>query len=297
MGRRVGFIGLGVMGKPMAMNLIKTGHVLTVYDHHDFNIRALEALGARPAGSSKQVAEESEVVITMLPDAPNVENATLEANGIMNGINAGSTYIDMSSISPIVTKKIAEAAQRRGVGMLDAPVSGGEKGARDRTLTIMVGGASRDFDASLPILQALGKNIIHCGGIGAGQTVKACNQILVAAVLEAASEALVLGTKAGVSPAIILQVISSGYAMKVLEARGQLLLKRDFNPGFKARLHHKDLSIAMAVGSEYNAPLPVTGLIREMIGAMKALGRGDYDHTGIITILEDLAEAKVENKE
>jgi 2-hydroxy-3-oxopropionate reductase len=288
-GQRIGFIGLGVMGKPMSMNLIRAGHTLTVYDHHDANIRELEKLGASPAHSSKEVAERSNVVITMLPDSPNVEEATLGANGIFNGIEAGCTYIDMSTISPIVTRKIAEIARGKGVVMLDAPVSGGEKGAREASLTIMVGGASKDFDDCLPILQALGKDIVHCGGIGAGQTVKACNQILVAGVLEAASEALVLGSKAGVDPAVVLKVIASGYAMRVLDARGPLLLKRDFKPGFKVRLHHKDLSIAMAVGAEYNVPLPVTGLIREMMGAMKALGREEYDHSGIITILEDLA--------
>lgn len=293
MGRRVGFIGLGVMGKPMAVNLIKAGHVLTVYDHHDANIRELEKLGAKPARSSKEVAETSDVVITMLPDAPNVEDAAFGSNGILSGIRAGSTYIDMSTISPIVTRKIAEAAAGKGVGMLDAPVSGGERGAREGTLTIMVGGTSKDFDGSLPVLQALGKSIVHCGGVGAGQTVKACNQILVAGVLEAASEALVLGTKAGLDPAIVLKVIASGYAMKVLDARGPLMLKGDFKPGFKTRLHYKDLSIAMAAAAEYNVPLPVTGLIREMMGAMKALGRGEYDHSGIITILEDLAGTKV----
>jgi len=281
------------MGKPMAANLIKAGHVLTVYDHHDVNINELVGFGARPAKSSKEVAEASDVVITMLPDAPNVEEAALGSDGILSGIRAGSTYIDMSSISPIVTRKIADTAAKKGVGILDAPVSGGEKGAREGTLTIMVGGASKDFDASLPILRALGKNILHCGGVGAGQIVKACNQILVAAVLEAASEALVLGTKAGVDPAIVLNVIASGYAMKVLDARGPLLLKGDFTPGFKTRLHWKDLSIAMAAAAEYNVPLPVTGLIREMMGAMKALGRGEYDHSGIITILEDLAGTKV----
>jgi 2-hydroxy-3-oxopropionate reductase len=277
----------------MSVNLIKAGHLLTVYDHHDINIRELVGFGARPASSSKEVAEASDVVITMLPDAPNVEEAALGSNGILSEIRAGSTYIDMSTISPIVTRKIAEIAARKGVGMLDAPVSGGEKGAREGTLTIMVGGTSKDFDASLPILQALGKNIVHCGGVGAGQTVKACNQILVAAVLEAASEALVLGTKAGVDPTIVLNVIASGYAMKVLDVRGPLLLKGDFKPGFKTRLHCKDLSIAMAAAAEYNVPLPVTGLIREMMGAMKALGRGEYDHSGIITILEDLAGTKV----
>ncbi len=292
MERRIGFIGLGVMGKPMATNLIKAGHSLTVYDHHQENVMALEKLGAKPAASSMEVAAQSDVIITMLPDTPNVEEAALGSHGVFTGIKAGSTYIDMSTISPIVTRKIAELARGKGVATLDAPVSGGEKGAMEASLTIMVGGAKKDFDDSLPILQTLGKNIIHCGGTGAGQTVKACNQILVAGVLETASEALVLGTKAGVDPALVLKVIANGYAMRVLDSRGPLMLKEDFRPGFKARLHYKDLSIAMALGSEYNVPLPVTGLVREMMGAMKALGREDYDHSGIITILDDLAGKK-----
>lgn len=291
--RRIGFIGLGVMGKPMSMNLIKAGHALTVYDHHQENIFELEKLGARPATSSMEVAERSDVIITMLPDTPNVEEAAVGSHGIFTGIKAGSTYIDMSTISPMVTRKIAEIARGKGVAMLDAPVSGGEKGAMEASLTIMVGGGKKDFDDSLPILQTLGKNIIHCGGIGAGQTVKACNQILVAGVLETASEALVLGIRAGVDPAIVLKVIASGYAMRVLDARGPLMLKGDFRPGFKTRLHYKDLSIAMALASEYNVQLPVTGLVREMMGAMKALGREEYDHSGILTILDDLAGKKV----
>jgi 2-hydroxy-3-oxopropionate reductase len=291
-GRKIGFIGLGVMGKPMAMNLIKAGHKLTVYDHHDINMSELAKLGASVANSPKEVAKESDIAITMLPDSPQVEEAALAQNGILNGIKAGSMYIDMSTISPITTRKVAEIAARNGVAMLDAPVSGGEKGARQATLTIMVGGTSRDFDDCLPVLQALGKNIIHCGKVGAGQTVKACNQILVAGVLETASEALLLGTKAGVDPAVVLKVIASGYAMQVLDVRGPFLLQRDFKPGFKTRLHYKDLSIAMEVGSEFNVPLPVTGLIREMMGAMKAVGREEYDHSGIITILEDLAGGK-----
>jgi 2-hydroxy-3-oxopropionate reductase len=294
MGWKIGFIGLGIMGKPMSRNLIKAGHELTVFDVVDAPVRELEKEGARVARSSKEVAEKNDLIITMLPDSPDVEKAALGPGGVFEGIRAGTTYIDMSTISPVTTKKLAEAAKAKGVRILDAPVSGGERGAIEATLTIMVGGAREDFDNCLPIFQAMGKNIVYCGGVGSGQVVKACNQILVAGVLEAASEALVLGTKAGVDPEIVLKVIAGGYAMRVLDVRGPLILKGDFKPGFKTKLHYKDLGIALAAGSEYGVPLPVTGLIHEMMGAMKVWDRGEYDHSGIITVLQDLA--KVETK-
>lgn len=290
---KIGFIGLGIMGKPMAKNLIKAGHELTVFDIVEPAVQELEKLGASRARSSKEVASKVDLVITMLPDSPDVERAAFGSEGIFEGIRAGSTFIDMSTISPVTTKKVAEAATAKRVRVLDAPVSGGEKGAIDATLTIMVGGNKQVFDDSLPIFQAMGKNIVYCGEIGSGQVVKACNQILVAGVLETASEALVLGAKAGVDPEIVLKVIAGGYAMRVLDVRGPLVLKRDFKPGFKTRLHYKDLGIALAAGSEYGASLPVTSLIHEMMGAMKVLGRGETDHSAIITLLEDLAKVEV----
>jgi len=293
MDRKIGFIGLGIMGKPMSKNLIKAGHELTVYDVVEAPLRELQALGAKVAGSSKEVAEKTDLIITMLPDSPDVEKAALGSGGVFEGIRAGSTYIDMSTISPVTTKKLAERAKAKNVRILDAPVSGGEKGAVDATLTIMVGGDKKVFENSLPIFQAMGKTIVHCGDDGAGQVVKACNQILVAGVLESAGEALVLGAKAGVDPEIVLKVIAGGYAMRVLDVRGPLVLKRDFKPGFKTRLHYKDLGIALSAGSEYGVPLPVTGLIHEMMGAMKVSGRGEYDHSAIVTILEDLARVQV----
>jgi len=290
---KIGFIGLGIMGKPMAKNLIKAGHELTVFDIVEPAVEELEKLGADRARSSKEAASKVDLVITMLPDSPDVEKAALGAEGVFEGIRAGSTYIDMSTISPITTKKVAEAATNKRVRVLDAPVSGGEKGAIDATLTIMVGGSKQVFDECLPVFQAMGKNIVYCGEVGSGQVVKACNQILVAGVLETASEALVLGAKAGVDPEIVLRVIAGGYAMRVLDVRGPLVLKRDFKPGFKTRLHYKDLGIALAAGSEYGAPLPVTSLIHEMMGAMKVLGRGETDHSAVITLLEDLAKVEV----
>jgi 2-hydroxy-3-oxopropionate reductase len=291
-GSKIGFVGLGIMGKPMSKNLIKAGHELTVYDVVDAPLKELEKEGAKVAHSAREVAEKSDLVITMLPDSPDVEKAALGANGIFEGIKKESTYIDMSTISPVTSKKLAEVAKAKGVRILDAPVSGGEKGATEATLTIMVGGAKDIFDDCVPVFQAMGKNIVYCGGVGSGQVVKACNQILVAGVLEAASEALVLGTKAGVDPETVLKVIAGGYAMRVLDARGPLILKGDFKPGFKTRLHYKDLGIALAAGSEYGVPLPVTGLIHEMMGVMKVWGRGEYDHSGIITVLQELAKSE-----
>jgi 2-hydroxy-3-oxopropionate reductase len=294
MGSKIGFVGLGIMGKPMSKNLIKAGHELTVYDVVDAPLKELENAGAKVGHSAKEVAEKSDLIITMLPDSPDVDKAVLGPSGIFDGIKKGSTYIDMSTISPVTSKKLAEAAKAKGVRILDAPVSGGEKGAIEATLTIMVGGAKDVFDDCLPVFQTMGKNIVYCGGVGSGQVVKACNQILVAGVLEAASEALVLGTKAGVDPETVLKVIAGGYAMRVLDARGPLILKGDFRPGFKTKLHYKDLGIALSAGSEYGVPLPVTSLIHEMMGAMKAGGRGEYDHSGIITVLQELA--KLETK-
>jgi 2-hydroxy-3-oxopropionate reductase len=290
---KIGFIGLGIMGKPMAKNLIKAGHELTVFDIVESTVKELESLGAARARSSKEVAKQTDLIITMLPDSPDVEKAAFGADGIFDGIRSGSTYIDMSTISPVTTKKVAESAKAKSVRVLDAPVSGGEKGAIDATLTIMVGGTKSVFDDCLKIFQVMGKNIVYCGETGSGQVVKACNQILVAGVLETAGEALVLGAKAGVDPEVVLKVIAGGYAMKVLDVRGPLLLNRNFQPGFKTRLHYKDLGIALAAGSEYGVPLPVTSLIHEMMCAMKVLGRGETDHSAIVTLLEDLAKVEV----
>jgi len=290
---KIGFIGLGIMGKPMSKNLIKAGHELTVFDIVDSAVKELESMGAKSARSSKAVAAWADLVITMLPDSPDVEKAALGPDGVFDGIKSGSIYIDMSTISPVTSKKVAEFAKAKGVRVLDAPVSGGEKGAIDGTLTIMVGGAKSVFDDCSPIFQVMGKNIVYCGEAGSGQVVKACNQILVAGVLETASEALVLGAKAGVDPEVVLKVIAGGYAMRVLDVRGPLVLKRNFQPGFKTRLHYKDLGIALAAGSEYGVPLPVTSLIHEMMGAMKVLNRGETDHSAIVTLLEDLAKVEV----
>jgi len=221
MGQKIGFIGLGVMGKPMSRNLIKAGYELTVCKHvAEGPVKELESAGAKVAFSPKEVARRNDVVITMVPDSPDVENVTLGPSGIFEEMRPGSTYIDMSTISPVSTKRFAEAAKAKGVRILDAPVSGGEKGATEATLTIMVGGSREVFNKCLPIFQAMGQSILYCGESGSGQVVKACNQIVVGAALESTSEALVLGAKAGVDPETVLKVIAGGYAARVLEIKG-----------------------------------------------------------------------------
>lgn len=294
----IGFIGLGIMGRPMARNLVSAGYELVVHDINREPVKELEGLGAKEAFSPKEVAAQSDVIITMLPDSPDVELVALGPDGVMEGIRPGSIYVDMSTISPTVAVKTAEAAAEKGVKALDAPVSGGDVGAQKGTLSIMVGGDEETFNEVLPIFQVLGKNIVLCGDNGAGQTVKACNQILVAITIEGVAEALVLGAKAGVDPAKIVQVLSGGLARcGILGNRGERILNRDFEPGFRCRLHYKDLRIAVAAGQAYEAALPVTSLVHEMFKQMTLSGRGDLDHTGLISVVEELSQIQVKKFE
>ena len=290
----IGFIGLGIMGKPMAYNLMKAGYELVISNRNPVPADELAAEGATTVGSPQAVAEQSDVVITMLPDSPHVRTVVTGENGVLAGAKAGTLVIDMSTISPVVTQEVAQAAQARGVRMLDAPVSGGDVGAQQGTLSIMVGGSAEDFAQAKPIFGVLGKTIVHVGGIGAGQVVKACNQIVVALTIEAVSEALVLGSKAGVDPAVILQVLSGGLAAnRVMEVRGPNFLKHDFRPGFKIALHHKDLGIALAAGREYGVALPVTAIVDQMLQAVKLRGQGDQDHSALLTLIEDWAQHRI----
>ncbi len=294
MSTRIGFIGLGIMGKPMAHNLMKAGHKLVVYNRSQAPVKELAADGATGADSPKAVASQSEVVITMLPDSPQVQEVMTGKEGVLAGAKAGTLVIDMSTISPVVTQEVAKVAQAQGVRMLDAPVSGGDVGARQGTLSIMVGGSAEDFEQARPIFEVLGKTVVHVGGTGAGQVVKACNQIVVALTIEAVSEALVLGSKAGVDPSVILKVLSGGLAAnRVMEVRGPNFLQHNFQPGFKIALHHKDLGIALAAGREYGVPLPVTALVDQMLQALKLRGQGDQDHSAILTLIEDLAQHRI----
>lgn len=290
----IGFIGLGIMGKPMAYNLMKAGYELVISNRNPVPADELAAEGATIVGSPQAVAKQSDVVITMLPDSPHVWTVVTGENGVLAGAQAGTLVIDMSTISPVVTQEVAQAAQARGVRMLDAPVSGGDVGAQQGTLSIMVGGSAEDFAQAKPLFEVLGKTIVHVGGIGAGQVVKACNQIVVALTIEAVSEALVLGSKAGVDPAIILQVLSGGLAAnRVMEVRGSNFLKHDFRPGFKIALHHKDLGIALAAGREYGVALPVTAIVDQMLQALKLRGQGDQDHSALLTLIEDWAQYRI----
>jgi 2-hydroxy-3-oxopropionate reductase len=290
----LGFIGLGIMGKPMARNLLKGGYPLVVHNRSRAAVDELSKEGAQIATSSAEVAARSEVVITMLPDSPDVELVYAGENGVFAGVKPGCLLIDMSSISPVVTRNLAGQAERRGCDMLDAPVSGGEAGAIGATLSIMIGGKTSAVERAMPIFQTLGKNIVHVGGTGAGQVTKAANQMVVGTTIAIVSEALVLAAKAGVDPAKVRQALLGGFAQsKILEAHGQKMLERNFKPGFRIRLHEKDMKIALAAGSEYGVPLMVTSQVAQIMTAMKSMGNGELDHSGIVKFVEELAKIEL----
>ncbi len=292
MPERIGFIGLGIMGKPMALRLLQAGYPLTVHSRSRPPIDELIAAGAADGGSPKGVAEQSDVVITMLPDSPEVRDVVLGPNGIIEGARSGQVFVDMSTISPLVSRdEIAPALASKGVEALDAPVSGGQRGAIDGTLSIMVGGPRAAFDRVLPIFQAMGKNIVHIGDEpGAGQTTKACNQIVVGATIMAVAEALTLARKAGVDVAKVREALLGGFAQsRILDVHGQRMIDRTFEPGFRIRLHHKDLNIALAAGGAFGAPLAATAVVREALGSMIARGSGDLDHSALVQLVESLA--------
>lgn len=290
---RVGFIGLGTMGKPMARNLIKAGYSLTVHNRSRGAVEELGKVGAQAATSPKEVAANSDVIITVLPDSPDVEGVVTGEQGIFEGARTGMLLIDMSTISPVVARHLAGDAQTRGVEMLDAPVSGGEVGAINGTLSIMVGGKKDAFDRALPLFQAMGKSIVHIGEAGAGQVTKAANQVVVALTIEAISEALVLAEQAGVDPAKVRQALLGGFAQsRILDVHGQRILDRNFKPGFRTNLHIKDLGIALATGKEYKVPLPATAHVHQMMNALLASGKGDLDHSVLFTLIEELAKGK-----
>ena len=286
----IAFIGLGIMGRPMARNLLKAGFRLRVHNRSRGPVEELAALGAAAATSPADAARGADVVITMLPDSPDVQQVVAGPSGVREGLRPGGIVIDMSTISPVVTRQLADELGRYGIHMLDAPVSGGEKGAIEGTLSIMVGGDPAVFEACRPIFQALGKSVLHVGPIGAGQVAKACNQIVVALTLQAVSEALTLAARAGVDPVRVRQALLGGLAYsRILELHGQRMLEGNFRPGFKVRLHHKDLGIALATGRAVGVPLPATALVHELLGALEARGRGDWDHSALATLAAELA--------
>ena len=296
MAERVGFIGLGIMGKPMAKNLIDAGYELTVHNRSREPVDELAENGATAASSPKEVAENSDVIVTMLPDSPQVREVVAGDGGVLEGISEGALLVDMSTISPVVTEELAEAVKEKGASMVDAPVSGGDVGAIEGTLSIMVGGAEEDFERAKPLFDVMGKTVTHVGPSGTGQVVKAANQIVVALTIEAVSEALVLGSGGGVSPEKILDVLSGGLAgNKVMEVKREKFLSHDFEPGFRSELHHKDLGIALTAGREYGVVLPVTAIVDQMLLAMKKKGWGGEDHSALLRIIEDLSQHTIED--
>lgn len=291
---KIGFIGLGIMGKPMAKNLIKAGYKLVVYNRSAKSVEELVSYGAEKVSSSKEVAEKSQVIITMLPDSCEVEEVILGKNGVIEGIKSESIVIDMSSISPLTSKKIAIELKKKKVKMLDAPVSGGESGAIAGTLAIMVGGEQPVFEKVKPILEKIGKSVVLVGDIGAGNFTKLANQIIVAINIEAISEALVLGMKAGINPDILYKAIRGGLAgSNVLDAKVPMILDRNFKPGFRIKLHQKDINNALLTAKELNVSLPVTALVQQMLSSLIADGKGDFDHSAICNFIEKISNVEV----
>jgi 2-hydroxy-3-oxopropionate reductase len=278
----------------MAQNLLRAGFPLVVHNRHQEVTDELIAVGATSGTRPREIAASCDVLITMLPGSSQVEEVLIGPDGVIEGAHTGLIVIDMSTISPVVTSMLATRLAEHDVIMLDAPVSGGDKGAIEGTLSIMVGGDEDAFKQCLPIFQALGKTIVRVGESGAGQVVKACNQIVVALVYEAVSEALVLGSKVGVDPAKILQVLSGGLAAnRVMELRGATMLAHDFTPGGRISLHHKDLGIALETGRRYGVPLPVTAVVDQMFASLEVKGMGDLDHSALLLYLEELAAHRV----
>ena len=287
---RIGFIGLGIMGRPMAKNLLKAGFSLTVWNRSRPGIDALVAEGAREAGSPREVAERSDVVITILGDSPDTEAVALGEHGIVAGAHDGLVHIDMSTISPAVTRAIAERYAAAGIEMLDAPVSGGEQGAINGILSIMCGGKQDVFERCQPVFEALGKTIVYCGPSGSGQIVKLCNQVIVGLNNLAMSEALVLARKAGVEPATMLQAVSAGAASSwALQNLGPRVLAGDFKPGFKIAHQQKDLRLALELAHQGSTPLPGTALVHQLFAALEAEGLGEAGTQALVKALEKLA--------
>ena len=290
----IGFIGLGIMGRPMARNLMDAGYSLTVYDVVGSAMEEVVGYGAKPASSSAEVASAAPVVITMVPDSADSEAAILGANGVLEGASEGSVVIDMSSIAPASSQKIAAACEAQGVEFLDAPVSGGEPGAVSATLAIMVGGKQEVFDAHIGMLEAVGSSIVLCGGYGAGNTTKLANQIIVAANIEAVGEALTLAAKAGLNPRTVYEAIRGGLAgSTVLDAKGPMMIEGNFEPGFRIALHNKDLNNAIQTGKELGVALPVTSIVQQMIVSLMNEGKGNKDHSAIANFIEDMSGATI----
>lgn len=294
---RIGFIGLGIMGKPMAKNLLKAGYELIVYDIVAANVQEVVAAGGKAGSSPRNVAEQTELIITMLPNSPQVREVVLGENGVLEGVRSGSILVDMSSIAPLAAQEVSEALKQKGVTMLDAPVSGGEPKAVDGTLAIMVGGPQEIFDKVEEVLLVMGASAVRCGDIGAGNVTKLANQIIVALNIAAVSEAMVLATKADVDPENVFNAIKGGLAgSTVLNAKMPLILERNFKPGFRIELHIKDLQNALDTAHEIGVPVPLTGQVMEIMQALKVAGKQKDDHGGLVQFYESLAATEVRRK-
>jgi 2-hydroxy-3-oxopropionate reductase len=291
---KIGFIGLGIMGKPMSRNLLKAGYELVVLDRKPDVMNALASEGAGTAATPKEVAEATDVVITMLPNSPHVKEVVLGADGVIDGARPGAVLIDMSSIAPLASREIGRRLAEKGVDMLDAPVSGGEPKAISGTLSVMVGGKKEVFERCYPVMKAMAGSVVLTGDLGAGNVTKLANQIIVALNIAAMSEALVLATKAGVSPDLVYQAIRGGLAgSAVLDAKAPLVMDRKFHPGFRIHLHIKDLANVLETSHDVGVPLPLTASVMEVMQALKADGLGDLDHCALVRYYEALAKVEV----
>ena len=291
---KIGFVGLGIMGKPMAGHLIKAGHEVSVYDLNSAPVQELSSKGASACKSNKEVAQKSEIIFIIVQDTPDVEAVLFGKDGLVEGLKPSSIVVDMSSISPIATKEFAKKLADMKVKMLDAPVSGGQVGAENATLSIMAGGETEVFEKIKPYFQLMGKNIVHVGGNGDGQTCKVANQIVVALNIEAVSEALLFASKAGADPVKVRAALMGGFAhSRILELHGEKMLNRTFKPGFRIRLHQKDLNLALQSARSMGVSLPNTATAQELFNAVAAQGGIDLDHSAMVLALENLANHKV----
>jgi 2-hydroxy-3-oxopropionate reductase len=290
----LGFVGLGIMGRPMMKNLLKAGHSVVAYTRTQSTLEACVADGAQRGASNKDVGARADVIFTMLPDGPEVEAVVLGPGGILEGAKAGATIIDMSSINPLVSQKIGKACAEKGVEFLDAPVSGGEPKAIDGTLAIMVGGNETAFAKAEPLLKCMGSSVTLTGPVGAGNTTKLANQIMVACNIAAMGEALTLATRCGLDPEVVVNAIKGGLAgSAVLNAKGAMLIARNFKPGFRIKLHQKDLRNALQTAESTSVTLPLTALVQQMLSALIAGGKGELDHSAIATVAEGLSHVEV----
>ena len=289
----IGFIGLGIMGAPMAGHLLKAGHSLFTFTHGDTPTALVEA-GAQPCANGAEVARKADIIITMVPDTPHVEDALFNPEGVAAGLSKGKIVVDMSSISPVATKEFAKRINALGCEYLDAPVSGGEVGAKAASLTIMIGGSEDSFEKVKPLLELMGKNITLVGGNGDGQITKVANQIIVALNIEAVGEALLLAAKAGADPAKVRQALMGGFAnSRILEVHGERMVKRSFDPGFRIELHQKDLNLALTTARQLGVSLPNTAAAQELFNSCAAHGGSKWDHSAMVRALEKMANFEI----